>query len=297
MDVVDLRTLMAVAEHGGVTLAARELNTVQSNVTTRIRQLEMSLGVDLFERHSRGMRLTRAGQRLLPYAKRIQVLMRQARAAARGEAPNEGPLRIGSMETTAAIRLPVVLARMRREHPTVSLALETGPTAQLLQALHDHRLDVVLVCGPLDHPSLLARVVFKERLVLVAPLACDTELAVARHLQDGGAALMFKEGCSYRQRFKEWLTHRGWTACATLEMGTLEGILGCVAAGVGVAMLPHAVIEASPLAPTVRVHELDDDRLANVQTLCVTLRTDTGPEPLLQHFINAFEPSVGAVAG
>src|SRR4051812_31633260 len=109
MDARDLRVFEAVARTGGMNSAAPELNTVQSNVTARIRVLEEDLGIALFERRSRGVVLTRAGEQLLPYARRVDVLLADARRAARDQGAPSGLLTIGSLETTAAQRLaPIV---------------------------------------------------------------------------------------------------------------------------------------------------------------------------------------------
>ena len=127
MELSDLQTFAAVARCGGITRAAGELNTVQSNVTNRVRALEMEVGVPLFERHARGMTLTDAGRRLLPYAQRLSVLSREALSAARDDGVPKGPLAIGSMETTAAVRLPSY------RFPDVQLTLQTRPTAMLTE--------------------------------------------------------------------------------------------------------------------------------------------------------------------
>ena len=110
---------------GGITRAADELNTVQSNVTQRVKALEAEIGTALFERHSRGMTLTGAGRRLLPYAQRMAALSREALLAARDDGEPKGPLAIGSMETTAAVRLPSLLAEFHRRFPQVRLSLRT----------------------------------------------------------------------------------------------------------------------------------------------------------------------------
>src|SRR5712664_2706230 len=99
---------------GGITRAADELNTVQSNITHRVKALEAEIGAPLFERHSRGMTLTGAGRRLLPYAQRMAALSHEAVLAARDDGEPKGPLAIGSMETTAAVRLPSLLAEFHR---------------------------------------------------------------------------------------------------------------------------------------------------------------------------------------
>ena len=113
MELSDIATFAAVARHGGITRAAAALNTVQSNVTARVQALELELGVALFDRHSRGVSLTAAGRRLLPYAERLASISREAVMAARDDGVAKGPLAIGSMETTAAVRLPPMLARLQ----------------------------------------------------------------------------------------------------------------------------------------------------------------------------------------
>src|ERR671933_479015 len=109
MDAGDLRVFEAVARLGGMNRAAAELNTVQSNVTARIRQLEETLGTPLFQRHRTGVTLTPAGRRLLPYAARVRQLLDEARRAALDDGAPKGPLLVGSLETTAALRLSPVL--------------------------------------------------------------------------------------------------------------------------------------------------------------------------------------------
>src|SRR3984893_8704964 len=132
MELSDLLTFSTVARLGGVTRAADELNTVQSNITQRIKSLEAEIGTPLFERHSRGMTLTGAGRRLLPYAERMAALSREAVLAARDDGQPRGPLAIGSLETTAAVRLPSLLAQFHRRFPAVRLTVRTGTTADLV---------------------------------------------------------------------------------------------------------------------------------------------------------------------
>ena len=90
--------------------AAELLHTVQSNVTARIKALETELGCPLFDRHSRGVTPTLAGERLLPYARRVAWLLADATRAARDDGAPRGPLTIGSLETTAALHLSPLLA-------------------------------------------------------------------------------------------------------------------------------------------------------------------------------------------
>ena len=130
MDLSGLRIFTAVVRAGGVTRAAERLHRVQSNVTTRIRQLEEELGVSLFIRNGKRLHLAPAGQVLLDYADRLLALADEARDAVQDSRPR-GVLRLGAMESTAAIRLPGPLAEYHRRYPAVLLELRTGNPQQL----------------------------------------------------------------------------------------------------------------------------------------------------------------------
>ncbi len=106
MDAADLKFFEQVAQSGGMSRAAEKLNTVQSNVTRRIRALENELNVSLFNRTGRGVSLTPAGERLLPFAIRVARLIEEAASTISDDGQPKGSLVIGSLETTAALRLP-----------------------------------------------------------------------------------------------------------------------------------------------------------------------------------------------
>ncbi|GGF05083.1 LysR family transcriptional regulator [Aliidongia dinghuensis] len=269
MDAADLRLMEAVARHGSMNRAAAELNTVQSNVTARIKQLEDQIGVPLFERHSRGVTPTAAGLRLLPYATRIGQLLKEARAAARDDGTPQGRLHLGTLETTAALRLPAILAAYAQAHPRVDLVITTGTSCSLIADVIEHRLDGAFVAGPVQHADLLAEAVFREELVLITARSIRTldDLASVRDLR----TIVFQLGCSYRQRLEAILAQRGLQAAQPLEFGSLDAILGCVAAGVGVTLLPKAVAAAARRDGLVTIHELPAEQ-AQVETLFIRRR-------------------------
>jgi len=273
MELSDLQTFAAVARCGGITRAAGELNTVQSNVTNRIRALEAEVGVALFERHARGMTLTDAGRRLLPYAQRLAALSQEALVATRDDGVPRGPLTIGAMETTAAVRLPPLLTQFHHRFPDVQLTLQTGPTAMLTQAVLDRSLDGAFVAGPIEHPDLTTTAVFKEELVLLSASRWKSLAALrAGTPASGPTILVFRTGCSYRQRLEQLMSEFGWPSAARLEFGTLDGIIGCVAANMGVTLLPRAVAERSQLSGDVRMHALHSEQ-RRVDTLFIHRRT------------------------
>jgi DNA-binding transcriptional LysR family regulator len=266
MELSALRIFKAVAEEGSVTLAASRLNRVQSNVSARLTQLEESLGVALFHRSGRKLQITTEGSRLLAYADRLLQLADEAQAVVQPDQKPSGQLRIGSMETTAAARLPQVLAAFNRKHPGVDLVLDTAPTDQLLDGVLKHRLDVALVAGPVPHPELERRPVFEEELVLItchthAPVTSPYEVA-RRNL------LVFRSGCTYRRRLESWFAEAGVVPARVSEFGTFEAIIGCVAAGMGVALMPKELVEQRKLARSVRQHQLPP-AIAHVETMLV----------------------------
>lgn len=273
MELTDLLTFSAVARLGGITRAAEHLNTVQSNVTQRIKALEAEIGTALFERHSRGMTLTGAGRRLLPYAQRMAALSREAVLAARDNGEPKGPLSIGSMETTAAVRLPALLADFHRRYPAVRLTLRTGPTAELVAAVLDGSLDGAFVAGPIEHAELTSMPAFTEELVLVSA-QCWASLPALRAgtPESGPTALVFRTGCSYRQRLEQVFAEFGWPSAARFELGTLDGMIGCVAADMGVTLLPRTVVERDHVQRSVNIHKLNTKH-ARVETLFIQRRT------------------------
>src|SRR5262245_44862677 len=168
MDAADLKIFAAVARCSGMNRAAEKLNTVQSNVTARVRALEAEIGCPLFDRHSRGVALTAAGRRLLPYADNILRMLDEATLAARDDGEPRGTLTLGSLETTAALRLAPVLSRVVAAFPGVDLVLRTGTTCELLDEVLARRLEGAFVCGPVHHAELDVQIVFEEELVLLA---------------------------------------------------------------------------------------------------------------------------------
>ena len=292
MELSDLLTFSVVARLGGITRAADELNTVQSNVTQRVKALEAEVGTALFERHSRGMTLTGAGRRLLPYAQRMTALSREAMLAARDDGEPKGPLSIGSMETTAAVRLPALLADFHRRFPAVRLSLCTSTTADLVAGVLDGSLDGAFVAGPIEHADLNSRIAFREELVLVSAKRWPTLKALrAGTPESGPTALVFRTGCTYRQRLEQVFTEFGWPSSARFELGTLDGMIGCVAADMGVTLLPRAVVGRNE---TVTIHALSPLQ-SRVDTLFITRRS-AHQYSALQGFVGCLENNGAVIA-
>ncbi len=278
MNSADLRVFEAVARFGGMNRAAAELNTVQSNVTARIKNLEEKVGTPLFHRRGRGVELTAAGRRLLPYASRVADLIADAGRAVRDDGDPSGALVIGSLETTAALRLSPVLGVYVASHPAVDLVLRTGTTCELVQDVLEHRLEGAFVCGPVNHPELEEEAVFREELALLTDRTVPSLDALA-HKSDLKIVVL-RAGCSYRLRLEAILAKRGIVGFRLLEFGTIETLLSCVSAGLGVTLLPRGLIGPVWRDDRLAVHELPKTE-ATVETTFIRRREAFASSALL----------------
>lgn len=274
MDSGVLKIFKAVADQGSVSRAAQSLNCVQSNVTTRIRRLEAELDVPLFFRKKRGMVLTPAGKILETYADRILRLLTEADRAVRETEMVRGPLHIGTLDSTAAARLPAVLTQFRREYPDVDLSIRTGSSEQFTRMVLAYQLDGAFVGFQVDNPDIRQEAVFREELVIVSERSVRS---VSR--LETPTLLVFPHGCTYRTVLENWLQDKGRVPFSVVEFGTIEGILGCVTAGLGIAMFPRSVIQALGYSDKLTVHRIDPAYSA-VSTMFIRRRGGTATKAM-----------------
>lgn len=283
MELIALRTFQAVVDEGGVLAASRKLNTVQSNVTGRIQRLEDELGTPLFFRNGRGLELAPSGRVLLDYARRLLQLERQTAAALRQVGASVGELRIGSTETFAFMYLPAALLALRRKHPGLTLRVDTDTGSALVEEVLAHGIDGALASGPVSHPDLAFEELAVEELVQVSARGTDPVQL---------PAILFRDGCAYRARALGWQRAMGHAVADVMEFGTLDGILGCVSAGLGWTLLPRRVIALSPYGSGLAVERIPAD-IGRVPTGLIRLRS--GPTlPALDTLAGAIREAVKA---
>ncbi|WP_229519107.1 LysR family transcriptional regulator [Massilia rhizosphaerae] len=283
-----LRIFKAVADEGGVARAAERLHCVQSNVSTRLTQFEKKLDVKLFHRVGNRLIITQDGVRLLDYAERLLQLAEEAKAAVTGKGAPSGPLRIGSMETAAALRLPPILAKYHEQYPQVNLEIQTGPTHFMLEQVLNHMVDIGVVAGPINCPDLNQQNIFEEELVLVTELGHGPVTTAADVASS--TILSFRAGCAYRYRLEQWFTESGIQP-KIVEFGAFETILACVGAGMGVSLMPVALLIKRNLLSSVRIHTLPR-RLARVDTMLIWRKDicrHAARDAFIAHFPNAPE--------
>jgi LysR family transcriptional regulator, cell division regulator len=292
MDAADLRMFQSVASTGSMSKAAHELNTVQSNVTARIKSLEDEVGFVLFERTNRGVTLTAAGQRLLPFAARAARLLEDAKRAVADEGAPSGALTIGSLDTTAALHLSPALSRYVAAYPAVDLSLRTGTTAELIAQVLDRQLDGAYVCGPVNHPDLLADPFVREELVILTGPSIASFEALSK--KPDLKIVVLKAGCSYRLQLEAMLARRGIVGTRLLEFGTIESIIACVSAGVGVTLLPRALLGSVWERGRLRVHPLPNNE-GQVETVFIRHR-EAFASSALRAFMETVRPALTMAA-
>ncbi|MBB2750576.1 UNVERIFIED_ORG: DNA-binding transcriptional LysR family regulator [Rhizobium aethiopicum] len=276
MDLSSLEIFLAVAGERSVTKAAKAVGRVPSNVTTRIRQLEDDLGVSLFSRDGKKMTLTREGETFLTYANRLTALALEARQAVRPLAPS-GTLRVGTMESTAASRLPAALTQFNRMWPDVSLHLTMGASRDLARAVVADMLDCALIACPpktmrgedagfeAELKALEMEPVFVEDLLIVLPSG-HPAVKSAADLRVGSIAAL-EPGCTYRRIAENWA--RKSSTLPTSEHGSYHAILASVATGNTAGVMPRSVLDLMPWPTSVQTHQL-----GLVETLLVYRKND-----------------------
>lgn len=283
MEIQELKYFCAVASEGSLSKAAQKLHYAQSNLSTRIMQLEQELESPLFYRNNHGVTLTPKGELLRKYATNLINLAEETIIAVRDDATAQGTLKIGSMESIVVAYLPEFLAGFREKNPHVTVQVESGTTESILQGVLEHRLNGAFVAGPIRHPELFTRQVRTERLCLIASKNLvsgnDIPAALAQPL------LVFPHGCSYRMTLEHWMKDEGLTAGKVYEFNTLSAIFASVTAGLGVAMFPESCIKKYSQRDALTVLDVPE-KYSLVPTVFV-YRKDSFLSGAMCSFINA----------
>ncbi|MFD7505947.1 LysR family transcriptional regulator [Streptomyces sp. NPDC059850] len=243
MDLQQMRYVLAVAETTSFTRAAERCHIVQSALSHQVARLEKELGARLFERTSRRVRLTPAGEAFLPAARQALEAAERARAevaAATGEV--RGRLAVGSIPTVAAVDLPAVLRDYRLRYPQVRISLRTGPSEELIEQVRDGRLDAAFLgVQPGFRPQGVRdqELDHGQHVAVVAPghpLATEHEVDL-RVLADE-VFVDFADGSAARAQSDEAFAAAGLRREVAFEVSGVEFMARLVRHGLGIALLP-----------------------------------------------------------
>ncbi len=199
------------------------------------------------------MQLTPQGKILMGFADRMLDLANEATNALKSDRPT-GVLRLGTMESTAAARLPEPLGRFHERYPEVALELFSGDPRNLLEQVLCSDLDAALIADPLPDHRLESVEVYDEELVIVAEArhAC---ISSPKDLPSK-TILAFHPGCPHRRRLEDWFLRGRVSPGRIVEVGSYHLILGCVAVGMGIALVPHSVLSSYAERARLSVHRL-----------------------------------------
>ncbi|MEU0394305.1 LysR family transcriptional regulator [Streptomyces sp. NPDC006208] len=243
MDLQQMRYVLAVAETASFTRAAERCHVVQSALSHQVARLEKELGARLFERTSRRVRLTTAGEAFLPAARQALEAAERARAevaAATGEV--RGKLTVGSIPTVAAVDLPAVLRDYRLRYPQVRISLRAGSSERLVEQVRDGGLDAAFLgVQPGFRPQGVRdkEIAHGQHVAVVAPdHPLATEQEVDLHLLAEEVFVDFADGSAARAQSDLAFTAAGLRREVAFEVSGVELMVRMVRHGLGIALLP-----------------------------------------------------------
>ncbi|HEV3265111.1 MAG TPA: LysR substrate-binding domain-containing protein [Acidimicrobiales bacterium] len=254
-----LEYFVAVAEDRHFTRAAERLHVAQPSVSAQIRQLERTLGTQLFHRAPGKVSLTDAGELLLPLARRALADVEElVDGVADLDSLQRGRVAIGATPSLSTTLLPAALSRFHQRHPGVALAVTEQGSRRLVDGLESGELDVALAILPLHQPLLDSVTLAIEELVVVT--SADHPLAARRRIEIADLSqvplVMFRDGYDLKTVTLSVCHQAGFEPVVALEGGEMDGVLALVGAGLGAAIVPSIVASAHPDLHRLRVRSL-----------------------------------------
>ncbi|WP_047999486.1 LysR family transcriptional regulator [Lactiplantibacillus herbarum] len=231
-----LKMFITIAQQGSISAAASELGYAQSNLSTKVQQLETAVSAQLFYRTNRGIKLTSPGQTFYEQAIKIVQLTENAINELQHSQTIQGDLHIGTLQTAATTFLPQQLAQFHQTNPDVNLTLTTGTTLASITHVRNYELDGAIIAGNIDDPDLTVLPITTDELCLIA--AAGMQPTLTDH-----DLLVFPTGCSYRQVLERWLDTEHVSLHHAIEFDYLNAIIASVSAGLGISVLPKRVVE------------------------------------------------------
>ena len=290
MNLHHLAIFATVAATGSLTASARKLHVSQPALSRELKAFEQRLGVTLFERHAKGMRLTQAGEVLNRYAVRLFELERTAEAAMQEIAGAlRGRLTLGASNTIGTYVLPPLLATFRRQRPHVEISLFVGNTEQVSQGVDDMRFMLGFIEGPLHLQGLRSTVFQHDEIV---PVASPDHPLLRRHALkpgelSGEPLLMREHGSGTRELIAATLQRHRIEPGEIMEFGSTEALKRAAVHGGGIAWLPRICMQSE--LHEGRLRELPLRELAITRPLMMVQRENAPMEPAAEAFLRLLQ--------
>jgi DNA-binding transcriptional LysR family regulator len=253
-----LRYFEAVARHSHVTRAAEELHIAQPALSKQISQLEHELDVALFDRVGRNVRLTEAGEALLPHARMVLAQVEAARAEmAERIGLRRGRVAIGTPPTVGTQLLPRALAAFNQNYPGIEFRLHEAGVQTLLDLLEAGLADIAIVTMPVEDPALTVAELFSEELVVVVgsehPLAGRGSVPLEELHHESW--VLSPKNYELREATLHACHEAGFTPRVVLDGGEMDTLLHLVAAGVGITIVPRMAVKDSERLVMLKVQD------------------------------------------
>ncbi|WP_250002785.1 LysR family transcriptional regulator [Actinoplanes sp. M2I2] len=294
MDTILLDVFRTVAHLGSITAAARRLRFTQSAVSRQIAALEADVGARVFDRLPRGVALTEEGRALLPHADAIlDRLVAAHRAVDDLHTLNAGRLRVGAFPTAVAALVPRALASFRRAYPEVAVSLVEGLTPTLLERLATGDADVAVVsespAGPIDPDRYTLHHILDERLLVAVSRTHRLARRRTVRLSDLEDDSFIAGSADAEETLLRASLPTGFRPRIDIVAAEWTGKLGCVAAGLGVALVPALAMRGTPTdIILLRLHR-DDEPTRRIHLATLAGRT---PPPAVAGFLPHLTSSV-----
>ena len=266
MELRHLRYFVAVAEERSFTRAAQRLHIAQPPLSRQIQQLEELLGVSLFERNARPLKLTETGRFFYRHAAQLLAQTAELESMTRRVGKIERSLSVGFVGSTLYGMLPKIIRRYRQQYPQVELTLHEMSTMDQIQALKEGRIDVGFGRIRLEDPSIRRVVLREERMIVALPAGhplCDAKALLSLHDLLKETLIIFPKAPrpSYADQVLAAFHDRALKPSRILETRELQIALGLVAAGEGVSIVPKSVYGLK--RDDIAYKDLDDAKLVS----------------------------------
>ena len=263
MEFHQLRYVCAIADTGSFSRAAERCRVAQPSLSQQVLKLEEDLGAKLFDRLGRSVRLTEAGRAFLPHARSILHQMEAARTGVEDKHTDvRGNVAVGIIPTIAPYLMPQFVAVFSKKYPDAKLRILEETTPVLVESLRNLSIDVAILALPLRHKEFQLYPLRTEPLY--AALAKDHPRAGAKSLSlrdlRGEQFVMLRDGHCFRDLTLAACTRAKVNPRVAFESGQFSSLLGMVAAGVGVSLVPEMAVDKSARCSYVRISDAQASR-------------------------------------
>jgi LysR family transcriptional regulator, hydrogen peroxide-inducible genes activator len=263
MEFHQLRYVCAVADTGSFSRAAERCQIAQPSLSQQVLKLEQDLGAKLFDRLGRSVRLTEVGRAFIPHARAILEQMDVARAIVSDKnADLRGSVAIGVIPTVAPYLIPNYTAAFTKKYPDAKLRIVEETTSVLVEGLRDLSIDVAILALPLRYKDLQLFPIRTEPLFAVMRRDHPHASAESLALKDlrGESFVMLRDGHCFRDLSIATCTRARITPNIAFESGQFSSLLGMVAAGIGVSLVPEMAIDRNVGCRYVRLSDAQATR-------------------------------------